>query len=189
MLKVMKLGLLLIGLCLGQLALAADMIVKVDINHADAEELSTVLAGIGEKRAQAIIDYRATHEPFKTADDLTKIKGIGEKTVEKNRDRIIIGEVKTVAEKPATTETEPEPRTAATPKPPEVKAMAEAEPVVEKTATIKTEPEPTKEVASKTTATSAENSVTASTEEKPTQTQQPTTAAMPDKQTSTTLPQ
>jgi competence protein ComEA len=59
----------------------------VNINTADAETLAT-LQGIGEKRAEAIIDYRTRHGPFVSVDDLIKVKGIGVKTVEKNRDRM-----------------------------------------------------------------------------------------------------
>jgi len=84
---------------------SAELVMKVDINHADAEELATVLSGVGEKKAQAIIDYRATHDAFLVADDLAKVKGIGKKTVEKNRDKIVINPLKattgTVVETPA----------------------------------------------------------------------------------------
>ena len=61
----------------------------VNINTADAETLAT-LQGIGEKRAEAIIDYRNRYGPFVSVDDLVKVKGIGVKTVEKNRDRMTV---------------------------------------------------------------------------------------------------
>ena len=48
----------------------------VNINTATKEEL-TSLAGLGDKRAQDIIDYRTKHGPFKTVDDLEKVPGIG----------------------------------------------------------------------------------------------------------------
>lgn len=48
----------------------------VNINTATKEELMT-LKGVGEKRAQEIIIYRTKNGPFKTADDLDKVPGIG----------------------------------------------------------------------------------------------------------------
>ncbi|MUJ20806.1 ComEA family DNA-binding protein [Aliivibrio fischeri] len=64
--------------------------ITVNINQAGAEELKTLLVGVGESKAQAIIDYRNANGKFVKADDLTKVKGIGDKLVEKNRDRIIL---------------------------------------------------------------------------------------------------
>ncbi len=64
--------------------------ITVNINQAGAEELKTLLVGVGESKAQAIIDYRNANGKFVKADDLTKVKGIGDKLVEKNRDRITL---------------------------------------------------------------------------------------------------
>lgn len=65
------------------LAVAAkeDKPVQIDIRTASKEEL-ILLPGIGEKRAQEIIDHRS-RKPFKNTDDLLEIKGIGEKTLAK----------------------------------------------------------------------------------------------------------
>ncbi len=60
----------------------------VNINTASAEELQKSLKGIGEAKAQAIVDYRASHGPFVTVDQLLEVKGIGKGTLDKNRDRI-----------------------------------------------------------------------------------------------------
>ena len=49
----------------------------VDINTAGLEEL-TALPGIGEVRAQAILDDRAANGPFRYPEDLTRVSGIGE---------------------------------------------------------------------------------------------------------------
>lgn len=57
----------------------------VNINTADAASIAQELKGIGLKRAQAIVDYRAKHGPFKSADELSLIKGIGTKVIQKNR--------------------------------------------------------------------------------------------------------
>lgn len=89
-LKSVVLSLLLVGS-----ALAAD---RVNINTADAATLESVLVGIGQAKAEAIVEYRKTHGPFKSAEELAMVKGIGLKTVEKNRDRI---ELRTAAAAPA----------------------------------------------------------------------------------------
>ena len=61
----------------------------IDINNASAKEL-TSLKGIGEKKAASIVEYRKLH-CFKSVDEITLIKGIGKKTLEKNRDNIEVG--------------------------------------------------------------------------------------------------
>ena len=66
----------------------------VNINTASAKALAKNLKGVGPKAAQAIVAYRKQHGRFKTADDLTKIKGIGPKTIAKNRKNIIVGAAK-----------------------------------------------------------------------------------------------
>lgn len=60
----------------------------VDINSADARALDRVLIGVGPVKAAAIVEYRKKNGPFGSADDLVKVRGIGPKTVEKNRSRI-----------------------------------------------------------------------------------------------------
>lgn len=60
----------------------------VDINTADARALDRVLIGVGPAKAEAIVEYRAKNGPFRSAEDLVKVRGIGPKTVEKNRARI-----------------------------------------------------------------------------------------------------
>lgn len=61
----------------------------VNINRASESEL-TSLHGIGSRKAQEIILYREMFGEFKTVDELTKVKGIGAKTVEKNRSRLSV---------------------------------------------------------------------------------------------------
>lgn len=64
----------------------------VNINKAEAAEL-TSLPGIGEKKAQAIIDYRKANGPFKKIDDLQNVKGIGAKTLAKLRPLVTLAAV------------------------------------------------------------------------------------------------
>ena len=54
---------------------------QVNINTADAETMAAELNGIGLVKAQAIVEYRKKHGPFKSAEDLSLVKGIGERTV------------------------------------------------------------------------------------------------------------
>ena len=63
----------------------------VNVNTADAETISAELKGIGLIKAQAIVEYRKKHGPFKSPDDLSLVKGIGERTVEINRADIRLG--------------------------------------------------------------------------------------------------
>jgi competence protein ComEA len=63
----------------------------VDINSADARTLADALTGIGPERAEAIVDYRDAHGPFKSVDELISVKGIGEKTLENIRNDVMIG--------------------------------------------------------------------------------------------------
>lgn len=64
---------------------------KIDINSASAEEL-TQLNKVGPKIAERIVSYRNANGPFKTIDDLRNVKGVGDKILELNRDRISIGQ-------------------------------------------------------------------------------------------------
>jgi len=63
---------------------------KVNINTASAEQIADTMTGIGESRAKAIVQYRKTNGKFKSVQDLENVDGIGGKTVEKNKDKIIL---------------------------------------------------------------------------------------------------
>jgi len=78
-------------LTLSSLAFAAD---TIDINTADSATIATTMKGVGEAKAAAIVAYRKDHGAFKSVDDLVLVKGIGEKTVELNREVMMVSKVK-----------------------------------------------------------------------------------------------
>jgi len=80
----------LVSLILPCLAFAGP----VNVNTADAETLSEELKGVGLSKAKAIVEYRKKHGPFQNADDLSLVKGIGERTVEINRSDIQVSAAK-----------------------------------------------------------------------------------------------
>ena len=73
------------------LALSASIYAgPVNINTADALTLSKNIKGVGLKKAQAIVAYREQNGSFKNVEDLKKVKGIGNKLLEKNNGSIIV---------------------------------------------------------------------------------------------------
>jgi competence protein ComEA len=62
---------------------------KININQADAKTLTT-LKGIGKDRAVKIIEYREKNGPFEKVEDIMKVKGIGKKIFEKNKNLISV---------------------------------------------------------------------------------------------------
>jgi competence protein ComEA len=89
----MKKLILLLSLCAAN-AIAAP----VNVNTADAKTISEALSGIGLKKAEAIVKYRTEKGLFKTAEDLTNVKGIGEKTVGKNKNDILLSDASAAVE-------------------------------------------------------------------------------------------
>ncbi len=80
----------LVGLVMGLNApVWAEDGAKININTATIEEL-TELKNVGDKTAQRIVAYRKANGPFKSPHELTNVKGIGEKIVEKNQSRITV---------------------------------------------------------------------------------------------------
>lgn len=63
----------------------------IDINSADSQALAAGLDGVGESKAQAIVAYREANGPFRSADELTQVKGIGGRILELNRGSIQVG--------------------------------------------------------------------------------------------------
>lgn len=62
----------------------------VSINSASAAELAKVLNGIGIKKAMEIVEYRRVYGPFKSVEELTKVRGIGPKTLAANKTRLTL---------------------------------------------------------------------------------------------------
>ncbi len=62
----------------------------VDINSANESQLET-LPGIGPGKAKAIVAERQTNGPFKSMDDLGRVKGIGDKTIAQLREQASVG--------------------------------------------------------------------------------------------------
>lgn len=67
---------------------SAEMVEKVNINTASVEEL-TQLKRIGTKYAERIVEYREK-EPFKSPEDIMKVKGIGQKVYDLNKEIIVV---------------------------------------------------------------------------------------------------
>ncbi|RYD84038.1 MAG: ComEA family DNA-binding protein [Sphingomonadales bacterium] len=82
---------LVLSLVLAGAAIAGE---TVNINTADAETIDRVMLNVGPAKAQAIVDYRKANGAFRSLEQLALVKGIGLKTVEKNRDRITLGGVR-----------------------------------------------------------------------------------------------
>lgn len=62
----------------------------VNINTANASALAAAINGVGPAKAAAIVEYRTENGPFKSIDGLLKVKGIGSKIVEMNKENLII---------------------------------------------------------------------------------------------------
>ena len=95
--KTLIVSLLMAASLVAASAHAAD---KVNINTADAATIDRVLLNIGASKAEAIVAYRKANGAFRSPEQLASVKGIGLATIEKNRDRIVVGGV-APATKPA----------------------------------------------------------------------------------------
>lgn len=70
--------------------LLLDQSQTIDLNKADFDALCA-LPGIGEKKAQAILAYREAHGSFETLEELLNVPGIGEKTLQKLKNKVTLG--------------------------------------------------------------------------------------------------
>ncbi len=81
-------ALLLTAALVGMPAFAGQ---PVNVNEASAEQLAESLDGVGMTKAQAIVEYRQENGDFRHPDELVNVKGIGLRTVDRNRDFIRVG--------------------------------------------------------------------------------------------------
>lgn len=91
MIRLPRVALATLLLSLSSAVLAVDD-ATVNINTADASTLASALKGVGLSRAEAIVRYREEHGDFVDAYELANVKGIGERTVEVNEDKIVLGD-------------------------------------------------------------------------------------------------
>lgn len=71
-------------------ASAAAFAGPVNINTADAATLDAELSGVGPVIAERIVAYRTANGPFASAEQITLVKGIGARTLEKNAEGILV---------------------------------------------------------------------------------------------------
>lgn len=76
---------------------AASWCTPVNVNSADAATIAASLNGIGTVKAQAIVDYRQKHGPFRSVDELAQVKGISQKLINRNRADLRVDRAPTVA--------------------------------------------------------------------------------------------
>ena len=76
---------------------SSAMATPVNVNSADAKTIADALAGIGQKKAEAIVKYRTEKGPFKTVEDLTQVKGVTKKILAKNPNDILLSDTSTPA--------------------------------------------------------------------------------------------
>lgn len=70
---------------------SAQITRPININQATVEELAS-LTLVGEKKAQEIVKDRELNGPFNNIEELTRVKGIGESTIERNRNRLLVAQ-------------------------------------------------------------------------------------------------
>ena len=78
----------LLAIALLGAALVAGAADRVNLNTADAQALAAGMDGIGPSKAQAIVEWREQNGPFRSVDDLLLVRGIGQSTLDKNRERV-----------------------------------------------------------------------------------------------------
>ena len=90
---------LLTVLATGLFSILAWAVQPVNVNKASAEEIADSLKGVGISKAEAIVTYRSENGEFKHVDELVNVKGIGIRTVDINREYILLDNSKLAASK------------------------------------------------------------------------------------------
>ena len=86
-------------LATGLFSIWAWALQPVNVNTASAEEIADSLKGVGLSKAEAIVDYRNENGPYKHMDELVNVKGIGIRTVDINREYILLDNSELAARK------------------------------------------------------------------------------------------
>ena len=73
------------------LLFSGSLYAAVDLNTASVEELQAV-KGIGASKAEAIVQHRKQHGPFKRVEELDEVKGFGKKTVDRLRSEFTVSQ-------------------------------------------------------------------------------------------------
>lgn len=81
---------IVLSLAVAQFGFAEEA--AIDVNTATAEELAEGLHGVGMAKARAIVEYREENGDFEHVDELVNVRGIGLRTLDRNRDRIELPE-------------------------------------------------------------------------------------------------
>ena len=90
---------LLAFLVTGLFSILAWAVQPVNVNTASAEQIAESLKGVGMSKAEAIVSYRNENGEFKHMDELVNVKGIGIRTVDINREYILLDNSKLAASK------------------------------------------------------------------------------------------
>lgn len=98
---------------LAALLVCSSALAAVNLNTATKDEL-VALPGIGPAKAQAIVDYRNQHGPFRSIEEIRKVKGIGEKLFLSIKPELTIGAApRAAAAQAAGKDARPDPKLAA----------------------------------------------------------------------------
>ena len=63
----------------------------IDVNTATGETLASTMSGVGVTLGKAIVEYRRLNGPFRSIDELVRVRGIGVKLLDRSRDRLRVG--------------------------------------------------------------------------------------------------
>ncbi|MEN8259281.1 MAG: ComEA family DNA-binding protein [Pseudomonadota bacterium] len=69
---------------------SASFAAALNINSATAEQIAETMTGIGPAKAEAIVKDREANGKFKSVEDVSRVKGIGTATIDKNREKITV---------------------------------------------------------------------------------------------------
>ncbi len=97
--KLLTMKSLLTVLATGLFSICAWAVQPVNVNSANAEDIAEALKGVGQSKAEAIVAYRNANGKFKHVDELVNVKGIGIRTVDINREFILLENSKLAASK------------------------------------------------------------------------------------------